>query len=50
MLAGGFAHDFNNLLTGILGSASVALMKIPDDSPAKVQLQRILAAAEKPPS
>ena len=47
VLAGGIAHDFNNLLTGILGSASLALMKIPEDSPAKEQLQRILTASEK---
>ena len=47
VLAGGIAHDFNNLLTGILGSASLAIMKIPDDSPAKEQLQRILTASEK---
>ena len=47
MLAGGIAHDFNNLLTGILGSASLAIMKVPDDSPAKEQLQRILTASEK---
>ena len=47
VLAGGIAHDFNNLLTGILGSASLAIMKVPDDSPAKKQLQRILTASEK---
>jgi PAS domain S-box-containing protein len=46
-LAGGLAHDFNNLLTGILGSASLASMKIPPDSPAKEQIARILVAAEK---
>ena len=46
-LTGGIAHDFNNLLTGILGSASLAIMKVPDDSPAKEQLQRILTASEK---
>lgn len=47
VLAGGIAHDFNNLLTGILGSASLAIMKVPEDSPAKEQLNRILTAAEK---
>ena len=47
VLAGGIAHDFNNLLTGILGSASLAIMKVSDDSPAKQQLERILTAAEK---
>jgi len=47
VLAGGIAHDFNNLLTGILGSASLAAMKLPPDSPAAEQLSRVLAAAEK---
>jgi two-component system cell cycle sensor histidine kinase/response regulator CckA len=47
VLAGGIAHDFNNLLTGILGSASLAVMKLPKDSPAEEQLQRIFDAAEK---
>ena len=47
VLAGGIAHDFNNLLTGILGSASLAAMKVPPDSPAADQLSRVLAAAEK---
>jgi PAS domain S-box-containing protein len=46
-LAGGLAHDFNNLLTGILGSASLASMKVPVDSPAAEQLERILVSAEK---
>jgi len=47
VLTGGIAHDFNNLLTGILGSASLAAMKVPPDSPAAEQLSRVLAAAEK---
>ena len=46
-LASGIAHDFNNLLTGILGSASLAAMRVPPDSPAAEQLSRVLAAAEK---
>jgi PAS domain S-box-containing protein len=47
VLASGIAHDFNNLLTGILGSASLAALKVPPDSPAAQQLSRVLAAAEK---
>jgi len=47
VLAGGIAHDFNNLLTGILGSASLAAMKVPPGSPAAEQLSRVLVAAEK---
>jgi len=47
VLAGGIAHDFNNILTGILGSASIAAMKVPPGSPAGEQLARILKAADK---
>jgi PAS domain S-box-containing protein len=47
VLASGIAHDFNNLLTGILGSASLAAMKVPPGSPAAEQLARVVAAAEK---
>lgn len=32
-LAGGIAHDFNNLLGGILGHASLGLLKIKPDDP-----------------
>lgn len=34
VLAGGVAHDFNNLLTAFVGNLELALMDIPDDSPA----------------
>jgi PAS domain S-box-containing protein len=47
VMASGIAHDFNNLLTGILGSASLAALKVPPDSPAAQQLARVLSAAEK---
>lgn len=33
-LAGGIAHDFNNMLTGILGNTSLALLKLPPNTPA----------------
>ena len=35
VLAGGIAHDFNNLLMGILGNASLVLMDLPPESPAR---------------
>ena len=47
VLAGGIAHDFNNLLTPILGDASLALMDLPQDSPARVRLQKIQTAARR---
>ncbi|MBL8769452.1 MAG: PAS domain-containing protein [Planctomycetes bacterium] len=40
-LAGGVAHDFNNLLLGILGSANLALLDLPADSPVREHLETI---------
>jgi two-component system CheB/CheR fusion protein len=47
LLAGGIAHDFNNLLTGILGNASLALSDTTPDQPMRIQLRRIVEAAER---
>jgi PAS domain S-box-containing protein len=47
VLAGGIAHDFNNLLTPILGDASFALLELPENSPARLRLQRIGKAAHR---
>jgi PAS domain S-box-containing protein len=45
VLAGGIAHDFNNLLTPILGNASLALLDLPANSPARTRIDRIRGAA-----
>ena len=47
VMAGGIAHDFNNLLTPILGDTSLALLDLPADSPVRVRLQRVQAAAHR---
>ncbi|MBI5509905.1 MAG: response regulator [Deltaproteobacteria bacterium] len=47
ILAGGIAHDFNNLLVGVLGNASLALMDMPADAPARVAVQQIAFAARR---
>lgn len=47
VLAGGIAHDFNNLLTAMLGNASLALMQLPEDSPAVPMLREVEQAAER---
>lgn len=47
VLAGGIAHDFNNLLTSILGNADLALMDLPSTSPARPQIEDILATSRK---
>jgi two-component system cell cycle sensor histidine kinase/response regulator CckA len=47
VLAGGIAHDFNNLLTGVLGSAELALLRLPPDAPARADLAQIVTAAQR---
>ncbi|HNX25417.1 MAG TPA: response regulator [Spirochaetota bacterium] len=46
-LAGGIAHDFNNMLGGIIGSAEMLSIKLPDDSPLKIYASTILKGAER---
>lgn len=46
-LAGGVAHDFNNVLTGILGYAQLALLKLPEDSNVKLDLEEVVKSAER---
>jgi len=41
LLAGGIAHDFNNILTGILGNASLARLKLAEDSVILPNLRKI---------
>jgi signal transduction histidine kinase/ActR/RegA family two-component response regulator len=47
VLAGGIAHDFNNLLVGILGNASLALLDVPEDSPARQSIVDIERASQR---
>ena len=47
VLTGGIAHDYNNLLTGILGYAELALMDLPENSPAKEWIQQITKAGKR---
>jgi len=47
VLAGGIAHDFNNLLVGILGNASLALLDLPEDSPARQSVEDIERAGQR---
>jgi PAS domain S-box-containing protein len=47
VLAGGIAHDFNNLLMGVLGSAELALLRLPQDAPARADVEQIVTAAHR---
>lgn len=44
-LAGGIAHDFNNILAGIIGFSEIVEEDLPDDSPLKRHMKRILQAS-----
>ena len=47
VLAGGVAHDFNNLLTGILGNASLAFDRTPEQHPNRMLIEEVMRAAER---
>lgn len=47
LLAGGVAHDFNNLLTGMMGQTSLALRKLPAESPARNHIAKAMSSAER---
>jgi len=44
-LAGGVAHEFNNLIAGILGSAELVAMDLPEKNPAHETLKQIFEAS-----
>ena len=47
LLAGGVAHDFNNLLTAILGNVDLALLDLPQSSPARDDLLTTMTATHR---
>jgi len=47
VLAAGIAHDFNNILTGIVGSAELARMAIPEEHTVQQDIETIIRASER---
>ncbi len=47
MFAASIAHDFNNVLSAIVGYGELALDALPEDSPARIQIQRLLTASDR---
>ena len=46
-LAGGIAHDFNNILGAIIGYTELSLDDLPDSSPTRRNLTRVLEASKR---
>ncbi len=45
VLAGGIAHDFNNLMAIVMGSAELATLSLPQASPVRTNLDRIVSTS-----
>ncbi|MDO9263112.1 MAG: ATP-binding protein [Desulfosalsimonadaceae bacterium] len=46
-LAGGITHDFNNILSAIYGYTQLALMELPEGSPARAYLNNMFDAGNR---
>ncbi len=46
-LAGGIAHDFNNILGAIMGYTELSLGELPEGSPVKNMLKKVMSASER---
>ncbi len=45
VLAGGIAHDFNNMMAAVMGNAEIATESLPQESPVRLNLERIVATS-----
>ncbi len=45
VLAGGIAHDFNNMMAAVMGNAEIATESLPEESPVRVNLERIITTS-----
>jgi PAS domain S-box-containing protein len=46
-LAGGVAHEINNILTPIVGLTELSILKLPEDSPIRANMEKVLAASNR---
>lgn len=46
-LAVGIAHDFNNMLAAIIGFSELARDALPHDSPARLDVEQVIGAADR---
>ncbi len=46
-LSAGVAHEFNNLVAGILGSAELIALDLPDEHPTRETLKQIFEASHR---
>ena len=46
-LAGGIAHDFNNILTSMFAFSHIVISELPEDSPAKKDMEEIVTAIRR---
>ena len=46
-LAGGIAHDFNNILSPIIGFTEMTAAELPENNPARANLEEVLLAAHR---
>ena len=45
--AAGIAHDFNNILSAIFGFAQLGIQNLPEDSPARKPMDKLLGAGQR---
>jgi PAS domain S-box-containing protein len=47
LMAGGVAHDLNNILSGIISYPELMMMKLPQDSPVRADLQKVMESGQR---
>ncbi|MEA2113798.1 MAG: PAS domain S-box protein [Thermodesulfobacteriota bacterium] len=47
LMAGGVAHDLNNILSGIISYPELMMMKLPEDSPVRADLQKVMESGQR---